>query len=437
MLSQLYPQYRGPDGQLFADPLAAAGPQPHVNLAEVARLFSGVGLTGEFLPGSLWQGVALVWPAPVARPAGVPLVEVFSGVVQDLCAEAETIGISLSGGLDSLAVLVHVAHLRPARRTIAFVADLEDDGSERAALAVAKLLADLGLDIELVVVDPAAATAVPAWSPCGPRFDALPRVNATVAELAAERGVEVLLSGNGADELLAAPSYATAETARCWGLRGARRYVADLARTRQGRWGELAAVLARVLPAGLSARAYWAANWPDLCRPTTSPCLAEPYRPAALAWAEEWVQARLAEHADARRSWTAADILDTFWPRGLIPAAGTVPEASPFLHPDFVAAAFALPAAERYDPHAASAYHRIKAQVIGLYPPELRPALPNAKRYYTRALAEVASTNRTVPIATAAGLLDPDAVVANRDTMTGLTVAAVESWLAGCPVELG
>jgi hypothetical protein len=437
VLPQLQPHYRGPDGQLFADPLAAAGPHPRINLADVARLFTGVGLTGEFLPGSLWHDVTLVWPPPVARPTDASLTEVFAGVVQDLCADAETIGISLSGGLDSLAVLVHVSRLRPARRIIAFVADLEDDGGERAAQAVAKLLADLNLNVELVVIDPAQATATPAWSPTGPRFDALPKVNATVAELAAERGVKVLLSGNGADELVAAPSFATAEVGRRWGLRGVRRYMNDLASTRQGRWGELAAVLARVLPAGLSSRAYWAANWPELCRPSVSPCLAEPYHEAALAWADEWVRTQIAGHATARRSWTAADIIDTFWPRGLIPPAGAVPEASPFLHPDFVAAAVAVPVAQRYDPRSAAAYHRIKTQVVQVYPAELRPALPTAKRYYTRALGAAASTARIAPAATVAGLLDPDAVAVNRDTMTGLTVAAVETWLAGCPLPLG
>ncbi len=104
------PQYRLPGDRLVASPLAAAGAAPAVDVAGLARLFTGPGLYGEFAPSSYWTGVELVWPPPDPQPA--PLTEVFSTAVAELCGDADTVGVKLSGSLDSLAALVHVAALR-------------------------------------------------------------------------------------------------------------------------------------------------------------------------------------------------------------------------------------------------------------------------------------------------------------------------------------
>lgn len=88
-----------------------------------------------------------------------------------------------------------------------------------------------------------------------------------------------------------------------------------------------------------------------------------------------------------RRSWAQADRIDTFWPRGFLLSAGTVPEGSPFLPPDLVAEGLAVPVAQRYDPHPMYAYHRIKPLVTRLFPAGLRAGLPVRKRYNVTALA--------------------------------------------------
>jgi hypothetical protein len=413
------------------DPLAVAGPAARVACGHLARLFTGVGVTGEFPTGSWWQDVDLVWPAPAAHPCDRPLREVFTRALAEMCADAAVVGVNFSGGLDSLAVLVAVCRLVPARPVVAFTVDLVDDDGASTAAAAAALITDLRLPAELVVVDPDAAAVAPPWSSLGPRFDALPGVNARVNAAAADAGCGMLLSGNGADELLAAGSFAAAEVARRWGPRGARRYLADLARTEAGWPGELAALTARALPARWSAAAYWAANWPRLCQPTVSPVLAAGHRDQARAWAAGWVREQVAGHAAARRSWAQADRVDTFWPRGFCPAAGGVPEGSPFLHPDLVAAALAVPVAARYDPRPAPAYHRIKPMVVDLFPAEVRAGLPTTKRYYAAALARAVTGPLAAPTAVEVGLLDPAGVAACTDTASRLTVAAVETWLAG------
>ncbi|WP_091461650.1 asparagine synthase-related protein [Micromonospora inyonensis] len=389
-----------------------------MSLKQVARLFTGVGVTGEFPPGSWWEGVDLVWPAPTAGHAGRHLGEVFDRVVAEMCGDAEVVGVNFSGGLDSLAVLAAVCRLVPARRVVAFTVDLAADDGASTAAAAGALVAGFGLPVDLVVVEPDGAGPVPPWSPLGPRFDALPHVNARVNAAAVEAGCGVLLSGNGADELLAAGSFAAAEVAARWGARGARRYLADLADTAAGWPGEVAAVAARMLPAGWSARAYWAANWPGLCRPTVSPVLASRHVEAALGWAAGWVRGQVADHARARRSWAQADRIDTFWPRGFCPAAGGVPEGSPFLHPDLVAAGLAVPVALRYDPRPAHAYHRIKPLVVGLFPGGLKDRLPVRKRYYATALSSAVAGPLAAPVCVEAGLLDA-AAVASCDQADG------------------
>jgi asparagine synthase (glutamine-hydrolysing) len=433
-MRQLQPQFRGRDGRLVDDPLHAAGPQPAVDLDGLARLFTSLGLIGEFAPSSFLQHVELVWPVTEPGPTDDSSVaRVFGDAVSDLCGDAATVGIALSGGLDSLAVLVHVVALRPRRRVVAYVVDLIDDNDHSASVVVQQLLVGLGIAdrVQVVVVDAAACAVTPSWSPFGPRPDALPTVNATIAYLAATAGVEVLLSGDGADELLAVPRFATTAILRRFGMGGARRYVADLARSGPGVLGELVAAMSAGMPAMARARLYWAANWPEWTPPRVSAVVAPPRRETAAEWAHEWVIATITQHAAAERSWASADATDAWWPRTYRPPSGDLPEGSPFLHPAVVAAGRAIPLAARYAPTYNTRYHRMKAQIVQLFPDAMRAQLPRRKQLYRTALAVSVAEPIDVPIATRLGLLDADALDQDTDTATRMVAQAVESWLAG------
>ncbi len=176
---------------------------------------------------------------------------------------------------------------------------------------------------------------------------------------------------------------------------------------------------------------YWAANWPAWCRPDNSSVVAE-LRAQALTWAADWIDAAVAGHTAAGRSWVAAHAHDSFWPLVYTPpATDAVAEASPFLHEDFATAALALPVTARYDAALPTAYQRCKAAVVRLLPGSARRALPARKQYYTHALARAVAGPIDVPVAATAGLLDPDALTAETDTATRMTATAVEAWLAG------
>jgi hypothetical protein len=436
VISPLVRGFRGGDGRTAANPLELSGPVPGVDLNAVGLLLAPPALTGEFYPRSLWRGVDRLPMrpiVPVPHPEG--LRAAFADSVRSLTADAEAIGIALSGGLDSLAVLLHVCQTAGSRPVIAFTGDHRDDRGRSCVPLVRRLLAHLRLTerVRLVVIDPDQHRAEPLWSPTGPRLDSLPEVNAGLSALAADLGVDVLLSGVGSDELLGVPRYATADIARHHGVRAARRYLRDVGRSGPGTAGEAAAILARFAPASVSGRAYWATNWPEWTIPTASPLLAEPHRQHATDWGRAWVERRILNHARQGRSWAQADAFDAFWPHEVIGPAGQVREASPFLTEGFLSAAFAIPLAARYRPDFPTAYWRCKSLVLSLMPPHVLPALPRQKSYFSAALAGEAATLdvRAPLLAAECGLIDRAQLARETDTALLLAVSAVEQWLIG------
>jgi asparagine synthetase B (glutamine-hydrolysing) len=407
-----------------------AGPDAEVDLEALALLLAPPAITGEFVPRSLWKGTERVTATVTERRTG-SLPRAFDTAIRQLTAEADVIGVLVSGGLDSLAVLAHATRIANGRRVIAFTIELADDRGVSTVNVVRRLLADLDLPADLVVINPDHDRGTPRWSAAGPRLDGLPEANAAAAARAAELGCGVLLSGDGADELLGVPRYATGPIAVRWGPRAALRYGADVARSGPGLAGEVTAAVARLLPRQARMQAYWAANWPGLCDPVAPAVLAQPYRSAATAWSREWVNGQVSGHAAARRSWAQADAHDAFFPHDPIPPTGPVQEASPFLHEAFLPVALALPLADRYDPALPSPYLRCKAPVVGLFPREAAGVLPQRKQYFSTALTRQADGGRQAPRSVAAGLLDPLALSGDHDPAVLLVVAAVERWLAG------
>lgn len=428
------PQFYGPSGDRTTDPLTVAGTDPVVDLFALALLFAPPVLAGEFQPLCPWRGVQRVptaAPQPVGRVTSTQLRTGFRSAVRAAIGGSSVIGVKVSGGLDSLAVLVHVVAVAEGRPVVALCTDLRDDTGMSSRQVACNLLEALGLDVELVIVDPAEHRAQPRWFAAGPRLDALPEVNAATAELAARRGADVLLSGDGADELLAVPRFAASKLARRCGVRAAATYVVDTAGNGPGWLGELAAPAARLLPPRECARAYWAMNWPEWCDPAAPTVLAEEWREEVTCWVRSWVDQQIAGHAAADRDWAAADAHDAFWPYDPLQSAGVLPEVSPYLDPDFLPIALGLPVTDRYDTALPTRYWRAKAAVVSLLPETYQAVLPRRKQYFTGALADTVRRPFQADLSVAAGLLDPRALRVEHGVGTSMTVRAVEAWLAG------
>ncbi|MFJ3826018.1 asparagine synthase-related protein [Streptomyces nodosus] len=426
-------RFRDGFGHTAVNPLELAGPVPGVDLRSVGLMLAPPVLSGEFMPFSLWRGIERLEPEPVvprSRPGGLRVA--FTEAVREMTAEARTIGVKVSGGLDSLATLVHASAVAEGRRVVALAIDMTDDQGGSSVAEVRRLVHTLGLDVELVVLFPEEDRAEPYWSPIGPRFDGMPEVNAAAAQRAEALGVDVLLSGDGSDELLGVPRYAAGAVTRRHGVRAGVQYLMDAAKGGPGLLGESAAAVSRVLPRRARAQSYWAMNWPEWSRPTATAVLAEPYRTEATEWARSWVREQVAEHAAGRKTWAEADAFDALFPYTPLPPSGDLPEASPFLHPTFLSAALAVPLADRYQADLPSAYWRYKAQVIGLLP-DASGKLPRCKQYFSNALARQAATLDTGRhlMVTEIGLIDREQLAREKDTGVLLYVAAIERWLVG------
>ena len=231
---------------------------------------------------------------------------------------------------------------------------------------------------------------------------------------------------------LAVPRYATTLIAAAHGPAGAARYLGDLYRVDTGLRGEGLALLARALPRTWRGGLYWAANWPQWCYPTPPQVIAEPYRSRAISWSRAVTRTARRGHVAARRSWAEADAFDAIHPHDPIPAAGLLPEASPFLAAPMLAAAAELPLAERYDPRGASAYQRAKAPVMALLAHADPTVLPRAKQHYSAAITAGDHAEVAVPELHRAGVLRHDRLTeANSDPALRRAARTVETWLAG------
>lgn len=427
-------RFRNGAGDIAANPLMVAGPVPGVDLRSVGLLLAPPVLSGEFVPVSFWEGVERLSPQPVTpKPSPLGLYAAFADAVREMTAHARGIGVMVSGGLDSLAVLLHACAVAEGRRVVAFTIDMSDDAGGGSVAEVKRLLSAFDLDVELVVLDPRRDRLQPDWSPVGPRLDGLPEVHAAAAARAESLGLDIILSGDGSDELLGTPRYATTAIARRHGLRGARQYLKDVGSTGPGRFGEAAAVGSRLVSRRLRAVGYWAENWPEWCDPVAPAVLAEPYRTYATEWSRRWVADEVAAHAARGWSWAEADAFDALFPYTVQPSAGRVAEESPFLHRSFLEAALAVPLADRYRPDLPSKYWRGKALVLDLLPPGATAKLSPRKQYYSGELTrQAAALDRDQPLLlTEVGLIDPDRLAGERDTGTLLYLAGIERWLRG------
>lgn len=172
-------------------------------------------------------------------------------------------------------------------------------------------------------------------------------------------------------------------------------------------------------------------NWPEWCEPVAPNLLTERWREEVTCWTRSWVTRQVAGHAAARRDWAAADAYDAFWPHDALQSAGSLPEVSPYLHPEFLPIALGLPVTDRYDAALPAPYWRAKAAVVSLLPPTHQAVLPWRKQYFTAALADAVRAPTRADLSVAAGLIDPRALRAEHDVATKMTVRAVESWLVG------
>ncbi len=437
------PLYASRDGRIGPDPLALAGERPRFSLSKLALYLAPPALVGEFLPDCPWAGVSRVRPMVPWLSAHTRRDQLLTQFRQSLAtciSDAGVVAVAVSGGLDSTAVLFHTHELcqREGRRLLAVTIDLTDDTGQSSAIIARQLVEALRLSCELHIVKEDRANASPplleaSWHPGGPRNDAMPHLNRALADVAANAGAEVVLSGDGADELLGAARYLFPQLLRARQWHTAFSYLRDLAAGggRRRLTTEALSIIASLLPAHWSSWLYWATNWPELCTIQAPPVLAERYRSVVEALTTSWVRQSLAFHAEHHRAWAVADAWDAVFPSDIIPAAGKIPERHPFMTPSFTRYAMSLPLIDRYSPHLPTAYQRTKALVVHLYPSHLRAALPRTKQKFSHSFETYQQRYLKSERCIAYGLVSQKHLEACQDTSVLRMIQAIEHWISG------
>jgi asparagine synthetase B (glutamine-hydrolysing) len=396
---------------------------------------------GEFMPDCPWKGVKRLrsstpWPTTTQNNAD-DIVAQFQQSILACVGNASTIAVSLSGGLDSTAVLYHTSKVCQGRRLLAITSDLQDDCGVSCATIAQQLVEDLSISCELHIVEstPEAYSQFPeaTWNANGPRNDAMPRLNRAIADIAATSGAEVLLTGSGADELLGAVRYLLSHLIRARHWHDVASYLCDIFQGGGMRRveTELLALSASLLPARLASQFYWATNWPELCLFQAPSPVTEKFQSVIEEWSKAWTRDILTLHTERHRSWAVADAWDALFPLDLLPPAGLISERDPFLHPTFARYAMALPLEDRYSAALGAAYHRRKALVLRLYPENMQRVLPGTKQLFSQSFDTYQKRLLSAEHCVKYGLIDEDRLKQCSDpAMLGM-VQALEQWIIG------
>ena len=386
-------------GRTAADPLALVEGRPRFALATLARNLDNPFLSAEFPPDCPWAGVSRVDSPVTPPPAGSSsvddLTDAFRAAVRACIGDAAVVAVMWSGGLDSTGVLAHAAAIckEDGRRLLALVWNLDDQfGMPTGQLAHRQLRAmDIPCELRVLPVD-WRDLPEPEWSPLGIRLDYYTRLHRLMVDRAAEAGAEVLLTGVGGDEVLAAWQFMTPQliAARRW--RELRGYEAGMVRGGSPAevLGEAAALAALRMRPERSFDLYSGFAYAEFLRPLTAPVLTPAYQEVVHEAAVEWRRRRMELFVTAGQSWADASLWDSIYPLAYAAHPVGVPlyEASPFLEPDFIAYALGLPLVDRFHHSDAPPYHWYKPLHFRLLPPEYPSVAPRYKQSYSHIFRE-------------------------------------------------
>lgn len=342
-----------------------------------------------------WEGVSRMRPifnfAWVGRSEVDLLRERFAASVARCLGTAETVVVLFSGGLDSLALLVEVAHQCAAdgRRLVPVVCDVVDD-TGRSVVDVVHRQAKAIPECLPVVVLPAyePGESEPAWSAVGPRSECHIGFVHRVYELAQSFPAPVVLDGEGGDEALSAWNYGARDLITARHRRDLLRYMGAFVRhqTLVEVLGEGVALTDRWLPARRSFRWYMALTWPAMLRIDPGGAVGSRFQEAVKHEHRRWLGQRFDVFQGQRQSWEQAMFFDQVYPYAYDahPVDAPVPHLSPYLDHEFLAFCVGLPWHYRFDSRFAAPYWWYKALQLRLIPESLHAVAAGYKMRYSK-----------------------------------------------------
>jgi asparagine synthase (glutamine-hydrolysing) len=360
------------------------------------------------------------------------LRSVFDRTVEELVDGHDAVAVRVSGGMDSAAVLSSLARIPSTDvQVIALVTEAIADSGERASEQASRIVLSAFRDETRakIVVLPSSKVARPAWSAVGPRLEAAPGRNAAAITAAAGLGATLMLSGDGADELLTSPAFLGCHLARASGSFSLLRYLrdhgcADIVSTAIASASEL---LLRK-QTDVEARVYYALISSPAGEGETV------LDPTFAAHVRQWSRGYDGALQDLlpellSDGWAHAEAHLSIWPQDQLHLGSEIPVRSPFLEQPFVGHALGLPLWERWNAELPTPYLRRKAAVAALLEPAVAATLPPHKKAFSADLAGSIFTDHDTPALVDLGLVRASTLVV--DTATVLTLRALEDWVRG------
>lgn len=389
----------GPTGRTGHDPVDLIDGRLRFSLAKLARNLDNPFLEAEFPPPCPWLDVSRVDspvpPVPADSSSVSDLRDAFQTAIRGCVGDADVVAVMYSGGLDSTSVLVQAAEICKAdgRRLLALVWNLDDQFGVPTGQLAHRQLKAMQVDCELHVLPVDwRSLPEPEWSPGGIRLDYYTRLHRAMVDRAVEAGAEVLLTGVGGDEVLAAWQFMTPQLAAARRWRELRGYQAGMLKGGSATevLGELGALAARRLSPERSFDLYSGIAYGSFLQPLPVPVLRPDYRGIVREEAVRWRRDRLELFVDRGQTWADASLWDSVYPLAYAAHPTGVPiyEASPFLEPGFIEFALGLPLVDRFHYSDAPPYHWYKPLHFGLLPTAYRAVAPQYKQSYSHIFRE-------------------------------------------------
>jgi hypothetical protein len=377
--------------------------------------------------------------APPCQPATPQpdLPVMFRRTVEDLVSPYSSVALSISGGLDSAAVLVHLHEICASKNIELHLitAELTGDDGETNIHHIERLLKGIGIDqpVHRIEAHPKDNGKQYFWSPRGPRLDSSAAVNDAMVDTAMGLGAPAVFTGAGSDELTGTVRYMLGSFLARGRLDLFRSYWRDtISISKQAALLETLAALAGVLPRRWRAIAYYAVAEDPPVDLTAPSLVGAPLRPYVEEWSRTWMNQRLRFQASSHKSWAAMEAwesLDPVCPP--IISDDPIPFLHPYMNREFVTAVMQTRLDARYGMHHPNMYWRQKSIVLDLIGKEYWDYLPVEKQIFSNWMrADEVKTRQAAPRLVELGVIDAAVLAQTDNTMLLHRVAELEAWTA-------
>jgi len=268
------------------------------------------------------------------------------------------------------------------KKCIAITAEMFDDKKESCGLHSQKILQTFNIDCKHIIFTPKTTSSL-YWSETGIRAEAMPNAVQEMANLAKIHNAEVILSGVGADSILACPKYLTHIFLSKRRYKHMFRYLSDIAIS--GFWGirrEFSSLFANRLSPYSNAKAYMALSDADLCDVEVNQHLNEPYRTNINTWSKKWLISNIELLMKHHYSWAKMEVISMLEMYDPLSPSGSIQHINPYENAEIVKVSTEIPLEFRYNPLLQSPYLRHKALVVSLIDEKYKKKLPQYKKTF-------------------------------------------------------